>query len=174
MAVGNRIFIGVGTNIAPEENLKKTISLLKEKVIIKGISTFYRTEALDRPLQEDYLNGVIEIGTSLPPRRLKNEVLIDIEYRLKRVRARDRYAPRTIDLDLILYNDLVMVDEDMVLPNPDIRNRWFVAAPLDELAPDLIMPDSGETLKSVLEKMSIPVTAKIDILAPYFNRSKEA
>ena len=90
-----RVFVGVGSNIAPEENVTRALRLLDGEIGILGISTFYRTPALNRPEEPPYVNGVVEVGDALGPFDLK-ELLQHIERALGRERAADRYAPRAI------------------------------------------------------------------------------
>ena len=78
--------------------------------------------------------------------RLKRRVLQLVESKLGRVRTADRFAARSIDLDLILYGGDVVSSETLILPDPDIRQRAFVALPLSEVAPGLRLPDTGEAL----------------------------
>ncbi len=138
-----RVFIGVGSNIAPEANIKAAIRLLAAKARLVNISTFYRTPAEGRPEQPDYLNGVVEIETSLPPLALKREALRAIELRLGRQRTQDKFAARPIDLDILLYGALETRTEDLRIPAEDIETRAFVAIPLAEIAPDLTIPGTG-------------------------------
>jgi 2-amino-4-hydroxy-6-hydroxymethyldihydropteridine diphosphokinase len=144
-----RAFIAVGSNIDPEGNIPAALDRLTEEVEVAAVSTFYRTAALGRPEQPPFTNGVWQVSTDMAPRLLKNDVLRPIEKALGRVRTRDRYAARPIDLDIALYGDLVISEEDLVIPDPDIRERPFLVIPLLELAPDLCMPDTGERLASL-------------------------
>ena len=75
-----------------------------------------------------------------------------IESELGRVRSADRYAPRTIDLDLLLYGDLVIDEPGLRIPDPDIRIRPFIAVPLLELEPGLVMPDTGEAIAGLIDE----------------------
>ncbi len=155
-----RAFIGVGSNIEPEVNIRAALGLLRERVRVTRVSTFYRTDPIarasqrsssaasqssSRPEQPSFRNGVFEVETSLSPADLK-QVLHDIEAQLHRRRTSDKYAPRTIDLDLLLYDDLVLASDGLTLPDPDIEERAFLAIPLCELAPDGVLPGSGRTL----------------------------
>ena len=101
-------FIGVGSNIEPEHNITDALARLSKQVDITGISSFYKTVPLLRENQDDYLNGVWQISTSIPPKELKFGVLRTIEKELHRNRESDKYAPRTIDLDILLYGDMVI------------------------------------------------------------------
>jgi 2-amino-4-hydroxy-6-hydroxymethyldihydropteridine diphosphokinase len=143
-------YIGVGSNIEPERNLPTALKLLQQRLEVVAIATVYRTAPIDRPDQAAYLNTVWQIRTDVPPRQIKFDILRRIESELGRVRTQDRYRARTIDLDLLLYGDLVLRDADLILPDPDIRRRPFLAIPLFELNPALILPDTQERLQHVV------------------------
>jgi len=143
----------VGSNIEPEENVKKALQLLASKVRIVGISTIYSSEAEGRSKQPSYYNCVIEIETDIPPKELKHTILRKLEVELGRKRTRDKDAPRIIDLDLILYGDLVQKTDDLVLPDPQISTRPFLAIPLFELQPDLILPGVGLHIEKVTAQL---------------------
>jgi 2-amino-4-hydroxy-6-hydroxymethyldihydropteridine diphosphokinase len=146
-------FVSVGSNIDPEKNVSAAVKLLASAVHIRAISTVYATPPWEQPGQPDFYNCVISVETPLPPLDLKHTVLRRIETELGRVRSEDKSAPRTIDLDLILYDDVVLKTEELILPDPEIRNRPFLAGPLYELAPNLIMPDSREPLKAIAARV---------------------
>ena len=147
-----RVFVSVGSNVDPEKNVTRALRLLNHELGIRAISTFYRTPALNRPQDPPFVNGVVEVGDALGPLDLK-KVLQNIERTVGRERTADRYAPRTVDLDLLLYGDLVSSSDGLTIPHPDLRERPFVAIPLLELAPDLILPDSGTALRSVVDSL---------------------
>jgi dihydroneopterin aldolase/2-amino-4-hydroxy-6-hydroxymethyldihydropteridine diphosphokinase len=144
-----RAFVSVGSNIDPAENVEKAIRLLARSVRVVSLSTVYLTEAEGRPGQPPYYNCVVEIETELPAFELKHQILRSIEAELGRVRGADKYASRTIDLDLILFDELVTTTEDLTLPDPDIVRRPFIAIPLHELAPDLMLPGSGQRISEL-------------------------
>lgn len=148
-----RAFISVGSNIHPAKNVREAIHLLALRTRIVGISTVYQTEAEDRPEQPSYYNCLVEIVTEIPPIELKYEILRKIEEALGRERGADKYAPRTIDLDLIVYDDLVMETRELKLPDPQILSRPYVAIPLGELAPGLVLPGLGLGLEKAAEKL---------------------
>jgi 2-amino-4-hydroxy-6-hydroxymethyldihydropteridine diphosphokinase len=137
-----RAFVAIGSNIGPAKNVRKAIRLLAERVRVVAVSTVYRTRPLGRREQDDFYNCVLEIETSAPPSHLKIH-LRELETQLGRIRSDDTFAPRTIDLDLVLYDDLVTDTADLKLPDPEIAARPFLAIPLSELAPDLLIPGSG-------------------------------
>jgi 2-amino-4-hydroxy-6-hydroxymethyldihydropteridine diphosphokinase len=166
-------FIGVGSNIEPELNITDALARLSKYVDITGISSFYKTAPLLRENQNDYLNGVWQISTSMSPRELKFGVLRTIEKELQRNRESDKYASRTIDLDLLLYGDVVIQEDDITIPDPDICKRSFIAFPLSELNPDLVMPDTKKPLIDILNALSkdnmIPDTAFTESLRGIVN-----
>lgn len=141
-------YVAVGSNIDPQGNILAALELLHSQARITGVSTFYRTEPLGSSGQDDFLNGVWGIVTALGPREVKFGVLRQIEDRLGRIRSQDKYGPRTIDLDLVLYGQAVVDEPDLRLPAPDIT-RPFVAIPLLELAPNLVLPDTHQRLSSL-------------------------
>jgi dihydroneopterin aldolase/2-amino-4-hydroxy-6-hydroxymethyldihydropteridine diphosphokinase len=149
-----RAFIGIGSNIAPEENIREALRRLAQSVRLVSISTFYREPAMDRREEPPYYNGVVAIDTDLPPATLKWEVLRPIEAVLGRRRSSDKYAPRTIDLDLLLYDDYVLSNDDLKLPDPDILKRAFIAIPLCELAPALVLPGSGVPIRQAAGQLA--------------------
>jgi len=155
--MGNKVveaYIGVGSNIEPEHNITDALARLSKHVDVTGISSFYKTAPLLRENQDDYLNGVWQISTSMSPGKLKFGVLRRIEKELHRNRESDKYAPRTIDLDILLYGDMAMQEDNLTIPDPDISKRSFIAFPLSELNPDLVMPDTKKPLNDILSVLS--------------------
>jgi len=147
-----RVYIGIGSNIDAEKNVRKALSLLAGKAHIVAISTIYRTEPEYSHCvseQPEYLNGVVAIETDLSPVELKNTILREIERELGRVRSDDRYAPRTIDLDILVFGDRVISENGLAIPDPQIPMRAFLAIPLFEVAPDLILPGSGQPIGEI-------------------------
>ncbi len=149
-----RAFVAVGSNIEPEKNVRAAILRLAGQARVIGISTVYRTGALGRPEQPCYFNCVVELETDMSPEQIRREILRPVESSLGRVRTWDKYAARTIDLDLIMYDDMVLETADMQLPDPDILVRPFLAIPLCELAPGLVLPGSNLHLNEIAAALS--------------------
>jgi len=149
-----RAFIGVGLNIGPEDNIREALRRLAQSTRLVSISTFYREPAIGHREQPDFYNGVVAIDTDLPPAMLKWQVLRPIEALLGRHRSADKYASRTIDLDLLVYGDSVVSSSELTLPDPDIRKRPFIAIPLSEVAPALILPDVRVPIREVAEQFN--------------------
>lgn len=148
------VYIGVGSNIDPEKNIPAALKLLNERVDIKAVSTFYSSPPLGSPDSPIFYNGVVRVDTNIEPLDLKCEVLRKIEEALGRIRTADKCAPRTSDLDIILYEDQVIDRPSLKLPDPDITSRAFIAIPLLELDPNLILPGSGIRLSEIVSNMS--------------------
>ena len=168
-----RVFISIGSNIDPAENVRSALRLLAAQVRIVALSTVYRTAALGPPpagppearaapgapaepavRQPDFYNAVIECDTDLPPLQLKLHVLRPIEATLGRRRTADKYAPRTIDLDILLYGDQIFKTAGLTVPDPEFVRRPFLALALCELAPELVLPGDGRRLREVAAGLS--------------------
>lgn len=148
-----RAFIAVGSNVTPEKNIPEALALLRGRARVMDCSTFYWTPPLNRAEQSQFINGIWKIETRRLPRALKFDLLRPIEARLGRVRSKDKYAPRPIDLDILLYGAWVVGEADLRIPDPDLYSRAFLAWPLYELAPDTILPDSGRKLRCLARSM---------------------
>jgi len=143
-----RAFLGLGSNLGDRAHyLNEAISALDETLIkVVATSQIYETEPwglMDQPL---YWNQVIEVETSLKPLELLH-VCQDIEHRLGRER-KIHWGPRTIDIDLLIYDNIVSESEELILPHPYLEERAFVLAPLREIAPELVLP-SGRSITKV-------------------------
>lgn len=149
-----RAFIGIGSNIEPAENVWAAIRSIALQTRLIGVSMVYCTDVLGRPEQPSYYNCVVEIETEAPPTEVKYGLLRAIENNLGRKRTEDKYAPRTIDLDLVVYGDLAMDAEGIRLPDPEILERPFLAIPLFELAPDLVLAGYGLRIDEVAARLS--------------------
>jgi 2-amino-4-hydroxy-6-hydroxymethyldihydropteridine diphosphokinase len=125
-------FVAVGSNIEPQRNILAALMALIDRTHVAGSSTFYRTPPIGRDNQPMFVNGVWLIHTDLEPRVVRDDLLRPVERLLDRRRSEDKFASRTIDLDLVLYKDWVIRDADISLPHPDIT-RPFVHGPILEL-----------------------------------------
>lgn len=148
------VYVAVGSNIAPERNVPRALHLLSEKVSIRAISTFYRTAPLGRPQDPSFHNGVLRCESDLPPPVLKHSVLRKIERSLGRVRTEDRNAPRPIDLDILVYLPDAPSQAPLAFSDPDVLDREFLAIPLQEIAPHLVLPGIGLPITQVAEKLA--------------------
>jgi len=127
-------YLGLGSNIGErQEYLNKAIILLdnNEQIIVQKVSSFYDTEPVGYAEQDNFLNAVVEIKTTLEPLELIR-VCQQIEAELGRVRT-IRWGPRTIDIDILLYGKQEINEEDLIIPHPRMYERDFVMKPLKEL-----------------------------------------
>lgn len=134
-------YVGLGSNL--EDPAKQVETALQEldrlpRTRLVRRSTLHRTAPVGYRDQPDFINAVAELETDLPAERLLDE-LQALEARHGRVRSFPN-APRTLDLDLLLFGDLVVQTERLILPHPRMRERAFVLEPLREIAPDLDLP----------------------------------
>ncbi|MCW8905626.1 MAG: 2-amino-4-hydroxy-6-hydroxymethyldihydropteridine diphosphokinase [Sedimenticola sp.] len=137
-------YIGLGSNLSdPVRQVRQaleTLSTLPEVTLLKK-SGLYRSSPMGPVGQPDYVNGVVQLETRLAPFPLL-DLLQAIEQQQGRVRN-ERWGPRTLDLDLLLYGDLKMEGERLTIPHPGMAQRAFVLYPLQEIAPDLVIPGLG-------------------------------
>jgi 2-amino-4-hydroxy-6-hydroxymethyldihydropteridine diphosphokinase len=137
-------FVGIGSNLGDREaHLRAALDRLaaEEGVEVVAVSTLRETEPVGPVEQGPFLNGAVQVTTDLPPRELLAR-LLDVEQRLGRVRG-ERFGPRTIDLDLLVYGDEIVDEPGLVLPHPRLHERRFALEPLAELAPGLVVPGRG-------------------------------
>lgn len=147
-----KAYIAVGSNMGDSEAIiKRALIRLKRRrdIRVTACSTIIRTKPYGGVEQDDFLNGMWEIETVLGPEELL-KVLNRIEKLEKRERT-VRWGPRTLDLDIIYYGDLVMRSEKLNIPHIDMENRTFVLEPLMEIAPDVKHPVNGLTPGEMLE-----------------------
>jgi 2-amino-4-hydroxy-6-hydroxymethyldihydropteridine diphosphokinase len=149
-----KAFIGLGSNLGEREAMIRqaleALAALPETDLVRA-SSLYDTEPVGDVDQPNFLNAVAQVDTDLSPRQLLWNLQL-IERRLGRERTR-RWGPRTIDLDLLLYGDEVIEEDDLRVPHPEMTRRAFVLVPLVELDPSLLNPVTGETLASHLSRL---------------------
>lgn len=148
-----RAFIGIGSNIDPAKNVSAALRALAAEVRVIKISTIYQTapeHGLDQP---SFYNGVALIETDLPPETLKFQVLRKIEASLGRKRTADKNAVRTIDLDLLIYDDLILKTPGLEIPDPGISCRAVLTIPLNDIAPHLVLPGMTKSVSVMAHTM---------------------
>ncbi len=150
-----RVFIGIGSNIEPEKNILAAVKMLKTLVKVVELSTFYQTPPMGNHDSPDFINGVALIETDISARELKFETLRSIEISLGRLRTENKYSPRTIDLDIMIYGDAVINEPDLIIPDPDIYTRAFAAAPIAELDQSLVIPGAGDHIVDIAQSLSL-------------------
>jgi len=153
--VENQAYIALGSNMGDRyEYLKKAILLLEshEEITVANTSSIYETDPVGFTDQDQFLNMAVQVSTSLKPLELLDECL-KIEEKLGRKRE-IRWGPRTLDLDILLYNHENIETEKLTIPHPRMSERAFVILPLLEMDPNLMLPTMEKPLKTWLQ--SIP------------------
>lgn len=147
-------YIALGSNLGDKEkNLRRALLLLTQQgVEVVKVSSFITTEPYGVTDQPQFLNAVCEVRTNLKPLALL-DVLLATELAMGRVRLR-HWGERNIDLDLLLYGDVVMNTKRLRLPHPDMQNRDFVLLPLAEIAPCVVHPVLEKTMAELKETLS--------------------
>ena len=150
----NRVYLGLGSNMGNrEENLQKAIETFHAdtNVVITEVSSVYETSPVGKTRQPDFLNAVIQGQTMLsPPALLKYIKSIEVEMGREKT---ERWGPRVIDIDILLYGDVSMVTDELTIPHAAMKERAFVLIPLAEIAPRLVFPD-GTFVCEHLENLS--------------------
>ncbi|ANV83189.1 2-amino-4-hydroxy-6-hydroxymethyldihydropteridine diphosphokinase [Picosynechococcus sp. PCC 7003] len=155
----NRVYLSVASNIQPEANILRAMTELKPFCQLKAVSRCFVTDAIPAPGQPPtkdlpyYINCVVLVETEYEATSFKFDVLRSLETKLGRVRTADKYAPRTLDLDILLFNDAVIQAENVVIPDPDIKKRWFLAQGILDITPDLSLPDDVQPLQVYLQPL---------------------
>ncbi len=140
-----RAFVGLGSNLGDRERtIGRAVELLAGTpgVDLVAVSHLRETEPWGPVEQPAYLNGAVELATELPPRALL-DVLLAVEQALGRDRTGERWGPRTIDLDLLLYGEVEVDEPGLTVPHPRLHERRFALEPLAELEPDALIPGRG-------------------------------
>jgi len=156
-------FVGLGANLDnPLQQVTQAISELDaiEHTRVLAASSLYRSAPVGYADQPDFINAVAKLQTGLSPRRLLDALHV-IENRHGRRRS-VRNAPRTLDLDLLLYGELVVREEDLILPHPRMHERAFVLLPLVEIAPDASLPGYAP-LAQLLAQVDRSGVNKLDV-----------
>lgn len=150
------VYLGIGSNLGKrEDNCLKAIKALEEKgITIKKRSHLYETEPWGVREQPNFINMAIEVETDLPPDKLL-QIVKGIEEEMGRTET-FKWGPRIIDIDILLYNDIVYETPDLKIPHPLMHERDFVLKPLSEIAPDKVHPVLKKTISELLQNLQRP------------------
>ncbi|HIE01500.1 MAG: 2-amino-4-hydroxy-6-hydroxymethyldihydropteridine diphosphokinase [Candidatus Parabeggiatoa sp.] len=163
MTTRSTVYVGLGSNLDnPIHQLKQALLALNTiptTVLLKH-SALYRSKPLGPQNQPDYINAVAVLTTELAPLMLLNE-LQAIENKQGRVRTAQRWGPRTLDLDMLLYGNKQLETPQLTLPHPGLYDRAFVLYPLYECAPDLVLPN-GLKAYDLIQRCSVMEMAQLN------------
>ena len=142
-------YVALGSNLGDRLGLlREAVARLGDHGAVEAVSPVYETEPVGFADQPAYLNAALRLRTDLPPAALLAGML-GVEADLGRVRSFPN-APRTLDLDLLFYGDLILESADLVLPHPRLHERAFVLVPLADIAPELLHPTTGLRVRELL------------------------
>ncbi|WP_417384054.1 2-amino-4-hydroxy-6-hydroxymethyldihydropteridine diphosphokinase [Gimesia sp.] len=150
----NQVYLALGSNIRPELHLPEAVRLLAGcgKIIRK--SSVWQSQPVGDEHQADFLNAAVLLETDCDAQRIWDEVIPGIEARLLRVRdPLNKNGPRTIDVDLVLFNAAQLQIAHRIVPDPDIDSRIFLAVPLAELDPGYCVPGLGRSLSEIAAEL---------------------
>ena len=146
------IFLGLGTNIGDmQSNLDKVLTYFRKDRLVSLIkkSKTYITSPMENENQENFLNQVILVETKLFPYDLL-KYLKSIEQKMGRKIIKQKYMPRIIDIDILVYNTMIYNNNKLVIPHPKIKQRKFVLKPWNDIAPDYVIPNENQSINSLL------------------------
>ena len=147
----NIVYLAIGSNINPKKNIALALKYLSKIGKIISVSKIIKTKPVGYLKQADFLNGAIKFKTGLPPQELLKE-LKNIEGLLKR-NTPFRNGPRTIDIDIIFYGNLILNTPNLKIPHPRASERYFVLKPLSEIAPYKIHPVLKKQVRTLLKDL---------------------
>ncbi len=161
MNAAHRVVISLGSNIDKELKLPAAVRLLAEAANVVAVSSVYETPAVGtQDRQSSYFNAAVLLETELSATALKDGLLSDIERRLARRRTADKFAPRTIDLDVTLFDcatfDYIPADgRPRHIPDPDLARYAHIALPVADLLPHAAHPETGEPLRTIADRLRL-------------------
>lgn len=147
-----KVFLGIGTNLGKREiNLKEAVAMIEEYIgPVEKSSSVYETEPWGFQSRDEFLNIVVIVETNLTPSGLLERIL-KVESMLGRVRGEKQYSSRVIDIDILLYEDLIIDRKSLKIPHQLMHERKFVLIPLCEIAPEMVHPVLKKSFASLLE-----------------------
>jgi 2-amino-4-hydroxy-6-hydroxymethyldihydropteridine diphosphokinase len=155
--INKQAYLLIGGNIGDRQKYLRDATLMINTVVgeVTRTSSIYETAAWGLEDQSFFLNQVLEVKTSLEPADLLSAIL-NIEEQMGRRRS-IKFGPRTIDIDILFYNQKVVKSEKLTIPHPEIQNRKFALVPMNEIAPRLIHPVMNKTISELLGACTDPL-----------------
>ncbi|MBO9635723.1 MAG: 2-amino-4-hydroxy-6-hydroxymethyldihydropteridine diphosphokinase [Chitinophagaceae bacterium] len=153
----NKVYLLIGGNMGNrQENLQKAIALIRQRIgEVQQASSIYETAAWGKTDQPSFLNQALLLYTAMEPLPLLKEILA-VELQMGRERI-EKNGPRTIDIDIIFYNDAIIDEPGLIVPHPAMAQRRFVLTPMAELSPQLLHPVLKRTMQQLLEECTDPL-----------------
>ncbi len=151
----HEVYISLGSNVGDRvDNCRKAISAVNscEDCVVEAQSSLYETEPVDMEGADWFVNGVVSVETSLEPETFL-VTLQAIERAMGRSPEHARFSPRTLDLDLLFFDERIVRTKDLQLPHPRLHERRFVLRPLCDIAPELVHPILRKTVRSLLTNL---------------------
>lgn len=148
------MYLSLGSNLGDRfANLRRAVDELQRLVTVTAISPVFATEPWGDSDQPHFLNICVAVVGDLSPHEMLHRIK-EIEQRMGREETR-RWGPRLIDIDILFYDKLIMVDAELAIPHPRIAERAFVLAPLAVIIPNFIHPQTGVTIQKMLEQVDL-------------------
>ncbi|MDU1903488.1 MAG: 2-amino-4-hydroxy-6-hydroxymethyldihydropteridine diphosphokinase [Dysgonomonas sp.] len=154
----HHVYLGLGSNLNDKErNIQTALSLIEETVgEVISVSSFYRTEPVGFESDNTFINAACYLKTELTPKELLNSTQkIEKEIGRKEKSINGKYSDRLIDIDILLYDDVVVNEPDLTIPHPLMHRRSFVILPLSEIAPDTVHPILKKTIGQIKEELEL-------------------
>lgn len=150
------VYLGLGTNLGDrEKNLRTALGHIEKRIgEITSVSAFHETEPWGFASDNKFLNAVAGVSSALAPSGILDEIRNIEEEMGRKIKSNGTYADRIIDIDILLYNDLVVETGTLTIPHPLMAERDFVICPLAEIAPEITHPVLGEKIRQLAGKFS--------------------
>lgn len=165
----NLAYLLLGSNMEPACNLKDAVRQLARYGRVLGVSSVWESPPAGFASQPRYLNAAVLLETALSAQELKKTAIASIEAALGRVRTANKNAPRTIDIDIMLFNRDVLEVGRRHIPDSEVMERPFAAIPLAEIDPEYVHPETGETLREIAQRFqpaSAGMRRRDDVILP--------